>query len=246
VFFLLLAITAVAHVNSGSDSLVQVAGQVISAETKEPLAKAQVTLGSRGAKDVFELIATTDETGFFRFADVSPGVYKLTADKTGFLSTGYGETKPDTWGDRLRDIILRLSPAGSISGQVIDPDGEPAPRYEVVLWARHWRTKGEPSRASDQATTDRRGEYHFDNVLPDSYFVSAAPEFPNGPIGFRQVAVDAEGRSTTLRELRTFYPSTLSLASSRTENSNWSGSGADRSGHPGAQGPVTARDRKNS
>jgi len=183
--FLLLAIRAVAQVNSGSDSLVQVAGQVISAETKEPLAKAQVTLGSRGAKDVFELIATTDETGYFRFADVSPGVYKLTADKTGFLSTGYGETKPDdvgfllkiSKGDRLRDIILRLSPAGSISGQVIDPDGEPAPGYEVVLWARHRRAKGEPYRASDQATTDRRGEYHFDNLLPDSYFVSAAPEF---------------------------------------------------------------------
>jgi hypothetical protein len=57
--FLLFAIRGIAQVNSGSDSLAQVSGQVISAETNEPLAKAQVTLGPHATKDPFELIATT-------------------------------------------------------------------------------------------------------------------------------------------------------------------------------------------
>jgi hypothetical protein len=154
---------------------------------------------------------------------VSPGDCDLIANKRGFLSAEYGGTNPldpgfllkISGGDRLRDIILRLSPAGSISGQVIDPDGEPAPGYEVVLWARHRRAKGEPYKVSDEATTNRRGEYHFDDLMPDRYLVSTSPALSYSTAPMRQIMVDAFGSPTKLRELRTFYPSAFSIAAAQ-------------------------------
>ncbi len=77
-----------------NEKLGLVEGRVIHAVTGEPISKAHVTLGSYAAGDDFEMIATTDEAGHFRFADVTPGVYKLISDKAGFLPGGYGEVKP--------------------------------------------------------------------------------------------------------------------------------------------------------
>jgi hypothetical protein len=119
-------------------------GTVVNALTKEPVRKAQVALElSEGAHNS-EMVATTDETGHFRFADVKAGRYELKAEKSGFLDGSYGQTKADEEGslvkvgngDHVQDLKILLFPGGVISGRVLDADGDPVSGDEIVLWTR--------------------------------------------------------------------------------------------------------------
>ncbi len=198
--------------------LTLVEGRVVNASTGEPLAKAEVTLGSYEGAQTFELVASTDAQGVFRFAGVAPGNYKLTADKTGFLAGGYGEIEADDppslltirAGARLPDLTLKLWPAGTISGRVLDADGEPVSGRQVTLWTKRRKRNSEPNRPADDTTTDLAGEYRFEGMLPGIYYVST--EQQTTVAGGRQVHVDQDGHPSKLHDLKTFYPGVLRLA----------------------------------
>ena len=214
---LLILAAAAQQAGSGNAKLTFVQGRVVNASTGEPLGKAQVTLGSYEGAQTFELVASTDAQGVFRFAEVAPGGYKLTADKTGFLPGGYGEIAADDppslltigTGDRLPDLTLKLRPAGSISGRVLDANGEPLPGRQVTLWTKHRKRNSEPNRPADDTTTNLAGEYRFEGMLPGIYYISTEQQtiLTSG----RQVQVDQDGHPSKLHDLKTFYPAVLRL-----------------------------------
>ncbi len=120
-------------------------------------------------------------------------------------------------GDHFQDVVLRLFPAGLVSGQVLDTDGDPLPGYEVVLWERNSRRKDAVARTADQTTTDHDGQYRFDGLMPGTYYVSAEPPDSTGPAASTtQVFVDSAGKPTNLHDYRTFFPSMLSLAAAQS------------------------------
>lgn len=219
--FLFASVVAAQQTTSQPSTLGLIEGRVVHAFTGEPIRKAHVTLESSATEHDSALVATTDETGHFQFAGVDQGVYRLTAEKTGFVGGSYGQATYEdastllkvSAGDNVRDLTLRLFPAGAISGRVLDPDGDPAPGYEVVLWARHARRRNIPYTASDQTTTNQVGEYRFEGLMPDTYYVSASKE--SSGLAVREIPVDGEGRTTKLHELDTFYPAALSLLESQ-------------------------------
>ncbi len=196
-----------------------VEGRVVFAATGEPIRKAHVSLGSTN-EDNFELVATTDEAGHFRFVEVGPGSYKLLADKGGFLPGTYGQVEHEdpesllkvSAGDQVRNIVLRVFPASAISGRILDSDGDPIPGHEVVLWIRRSRKKNAQIQTTNQTTTDHDGQYRFGGLLPGTYYVSSDPANDNSPAAsIRQVFVDSSGKPTNLHDYRTFFPSSLSL-----------------------------------
>ena len=216
---LLGSFVAAQQAGSPNVKLTLLEGRVVRASTGEPLGKAEVTLGSYEGAQNFEWVASTDAQGVFRFADVAPGSYKLTADKTGFLAGGYGEVEADDppslltigAGDGLPDLTLKLSPAGSISGRVLDVDGEPLPGRQVTLWTKHRKRNSEPNRPADDTTTNLAGEYRFDGMLPGIYYISTEQQ-ATGLSSARQLPVDHDGHPSKLHDLKTFYPGVLRLA----------------------------------
>ena len=88
--FLLARLLLARQPTPQTDQLASLAGTVVLATSKEPVHKS--------ARDPRFIRRTSDETGHFRFADVKPGRYKLTVEKSGFLDGAYGGSEPEDEG----------------------------------------------------------------------------------------------------------------------------------------------------
>src|SRR5450432_4318230 len=74
----------------------RIEGQVVNAITGEPLKKASLILSPmqpRGG-DITPSSAMTDATGHFTISNITPGTYRLSAERTGFVRADYGATGP--------------------------------------------------------------------------------------------------------------------------------------------------------
>ena len=92
-------------------------GRVLQSKSGEPVKKAVVIL-RRGQESGTG--ASTDASGAFRFDDLEPGAYILSAERTGFTLDPESErsivnVKP---GPLESEVILKLIRTGAISGRV--------------------------------------------------------------------------------------------------------------------------------
>lgn len=145
-FLLLLHWEAAAHVPQATDTAKMqssekctVAGTVVRLDSGAVLKKATVVLRSPegGGKSVF---AITDDQGHFRFENIEAGSYSLDASHNGFVTSLYGQKKPKNPGanltlapgQKMTDVVFKLLRSASISGHVMDEDGEPLPYVQVT------------------------------------------------------------------------------------------------------------------
>ena len=99
--FLTFAVGIAAQQPSPDNQLASIDGAVVNAVSKEPVRKAHVTLSASDGSQNTQLVAITDEVGHFRFADLSPGRYRLSAQKSGFLDASYGANQLSQQGSLL-------------------------------------------------------------------------------------------------------------------------------------------------
>ena len=79
------------------------------------------------------LSATTDRGGKFSFKDLDEGAYTLAFESNGYVRQEYGQrTFPGNGstielspGQARRDLVVRMTPTGSVSGHIRDRDGQP-------------------------------------------------------------------------------------------------------------------------
>lgn len=213
--WLCLAMTgAIAQIGPSTNSTATIAGRVTTADGGSPVSKARVALSQYQHPSSIELVATTDNDGRFRFADIEPGAYSLFATKPGYLPGANGQQHYDDEGSILRanagqeisDISLRLFPASAIEGQVLDGDGDPASGWKVLLWSL--QSRNHRARIHDDVMTDREGRYHFETLQPGTYLVSAEPDSEDDD-STTQIRVDSAGKRTNLHDYRTFFPASL-------------------------------------
>jgi len=128
--------------------------------------------------------ATTDDQGKFLISDIDPGSYRVIAARNGFARQEYGQrslNRPGTLidireGQQVRDISFRLIPAGTISGRVMDTNGEPLPGITVQALRSTYDSTGKRAmQPASSARTNDLGEYRLYWINPGRYFVSANP-----------------------------------------------------------------------
>jgi protocatechuate 3,4-dioxygenase beta subunit len=174
-----------------NDQLATITGTVVSANTGEPLKKAYVTLSQKGSRGDdsgdHPLTATTDATGHFSIDKIPAGSYDLVVARANYLRSHYGQDQLDkpgamlslAPGQKVADLLFRLSRTAVITGKVVDEDGEPV-RGASVTTLLHTKVRGKPSiQRSDNEDTNDLGEYRIAGLDPGRYSVFAAP-----PIGY--------------------------------------------------------------
>lgn len=167
-----------------------VSGIVVDASSGDAVRKAVVRLTRQGTPAAWAILRT-DSSGRFRFDGLPAGKYALRATKAGVGTAIYGANSVRELGEfveltdgQTRDgLKLRFIHTGSISGKVLDADGDPVVGVAITLM-RAGRSLGERVLVNYRggASTNDRGEYRIASVDPGQYYpvVSAAFRGP-GP-----------------------------------------------------------------
>jgi protocatechuate 3,4-dioxygenase beta subunit len=126
--------------------------------------------------------ALTDDRGRFQIKDVDPGNYRIIAARNGFARQEYGQRSFNRSGtiisarpgQQVQDIELKLTPAPTISGRVVDMYGEPQPGITIQALRSTYDANGKRTLQQVQtARTNDLGEYRLYWLNPGRYFVSA-------------------------------------------------------------------------
>jgi protocatechuate 3,4-dioxygenase beta subunit len=167
-----------------SSPFAAISGVVLNDVTGAPIRRAVITLATFGETPL-EAVTFSESNGAFGFIAIPPGKYRLRADLDGFQPARFGASTssrpPGTLnlaaGDTRYGITFRLRPLGSISGVVLDADGDPLPNAEVRLLRAGWERLQPAYENEGWTSTDDRGRYRFQEVLPGQYIVMAAQRY---------------------------------------------------------------------
>jgi hypothetical protein len=132
----------------------------------------------------FPRSVSADMEGRYEFADVTPGDYRVTAGKPGYLSLEFGQQRafePGTVitiraGETLDRIDITLPPSGAISGRVVDANGDPVEGVSVALMQLQFagnRRALLPVAGVGRRRTNDQGRYRLYGVPPGRYTVMA-------------------------------------------------------------------------
>jgi hypothetical protein len=163
-----------------------ISGTVVEASSGDPVRKAVVTLTWQGTPRSW---ATTrsDGSGRFVFEGLPAGKYALRATKAGLGTAAYGANSVRELGDMITlgdsetraDLKLRFVRSGSISGRVVEPDGDPVSGSQVMM-LQAGRNLGERILVNYRGTgTNDRGEYKINGIEPGDYYLRCMPNGQN-------------------------------------------------------------------
>jgi protocatechuate 3,4-dioxygenase beta subunit len=199
-------------------------GTVVNAVTGEPLKKVHLTMRPLGAPNGVPYGTMTDNAGHFLMDDVDPGRYNFAASRNGFVTQTYsaqGSTNRNTLltltnGNKLKEIVFKLTPQGVISGRILDEDGEPLANVAVQCLRYGYQRGRRQLMGQNGGSTDDLGEFRLFGMPPGKYVISATyrsgdmfgPMAPERTVGTAQsVQAAEEGYATT------YYPNTTNAES---------------------------------
>jgi Carboxypeptidase regulatory-like domain len=207
-------------------------GFVVSSTTNKPIAGAQVSSfklpdrppGVTGGVIVSQLgggpldrpTATTDTSGHFVFSNVDPGTYQISATAEGYAQQQFapaanGQTGMNTSvtvaaGQAANNVVLHLTPGGTISGRVNGGSGEPLVGMDVQLVRSTYQVDGRRNLLQvGTVQTNDRGEYRLFWMPPGKYYLSvtASPLPRAGSLGLPS--------SANNKYPRTYYPGSTDI-----------------------------------
>ncbi len=199
-----------------------ISGRVIKAGTSEPIRKAKLTLaksnaaGDQDSEQFRESVS--DQNGDFRFEAVAPGTYSLYVERPGFtgdkrmLRFGTDVRKSVTVepGKNISDLVIALIPSATITGRVVDQDGDPMPHVSISALRYQYQRARRTLVPVQSGETDDRGEYRIFGLSPGSYFLSASPRAE--AVGVVPADSDPAKKTPKLRYPTTYYPGVLAQA----------------------------------
>jgi protocatechuate 3,4-dioxygenase beta subunit len=140
--------------------------------------------------------------GRFAFAGLLPGEYKVESSLPGSQMSCRADAVPAG----TVDLVLRPSGGTSLSGEVLDPEGEPA-SASVTAWRS--RESGSPprgpERARDRVSTRVRGRFHLD-LDPGIWWVAVRSDTWSAP---EPVRVDIRPGANRVGAIRLGRPASI-------------------------------------
>ena len=133
---------------------------------------ASVTVELKGA----DRSVTTGPGGTFSFRSIAPGSYTLIVSREGFVpdeDARGGVPITLAPGQSLKDIVIYMLPAPTISGVVYDPYGEPLAAALVQAHARLYTPYGPQVKVVKKVLTNDLGEFRLFWLNFGQYVVSA-------------------------------------------------------------------------
>lgn len=158
-------------------------GIVVSFGTDSPVGKADVELRPIGTPTPLPL-STTSGDGKFSFKNVPPGNYRLYVTRAnGYIPGEYGQRSPTgvgtpftlAPGQTLSGVRLGMAPTSSITGRILDADGDPIPYARVQALRVAYEEGQRVLIGARNASADDRGEYRIYSLPPGEYYVAARP-----------------------------------------------------------------------
>ena len=125
---------------------------------------------------------TTGNDGKFFFTDLGPGTYRVTVSANGYAAQQYGQLGPNlsgrpititAAGEQINNIVIALSPAAAVTGQITDENGQPAVDVPVQLLHVLYNPQGKIFQPITTSTANDRGEYRLDGIPPGRYYLVA-------------------------------------------------------------------------
>lgn len=158
-------------------------GRVVAGDTGRPLRRALVTIASVERPLERRTISTSADGGY-EMAELPAGRYTVSAGRSGYLTLGYGQTRPLEAGRPIqildRQIVERLDFAlprmSIVAGRVTDETGEPLAGARVLLMRQAYVDGGRRLAVADYGSTDSVGQFRIVGVSPGAYIVMATEQ----------------------------------------------------------------------
>jgi hypothetical protein len=149
-------------------------GSVVNSVTGEPILRAHVTLRHLSAQGQKLYGALTGPDGKFSVTTMPAGTYMVTAERTGFAARPGDQSQFKlSPGEAKAEVKLKLVPTGSITGRVLDSEGEP---IESVMVSAIM-----DGNTFSSSTTDEKGSFRLGGLIPEKYRLRAKPAPPPFP-----------------------------------------------------------------
>ncbi len=164
------AVAQLAVTPGGDEHRGSLEGAVTNAVTGEPIVRAHIVLHSQGpSQRTFGALTTAE--GKFSIENLPADKYFTEVQRVGFVApvprTAADNTVEVKAGEKkTRDF--KLSPVGSITGRVVDSDGEPVEGIHLAV-------EGRTNSPATYTVTDDHGSYRVGGLAPGRYLVRAAP-----------------------------------------------------------------------
>ena len=167
----------------------RISGVVVDALSGQPLTSAEVSL-LVGSTPPQEYVASqvSGPEGEFAFENLAAGKYTLNAQRRGYAPQAYLQHE-NYWtgitvgtGLNTSEIRFPLQPSASISGYVLDENGEAVRGASVMLLSQSIEEGKRATRMKESATSDDEGHFRFGHLLPGNYLVgvNAVPWYAGG------------------------------------------------------------------
>ena len=125
------------------------------------------------------LRATTDQDGFYRFTNLTPGSYSVSASAPAYViarKEPQSKTVLVSEDENVDNINFALVRGGVITGRVTDADGRPVIEQQISLYVAEnleKRSADTPMWSDRWVQTDDRGVYRIFGLSPGRYKVAA-------------------------------------------------------------------------
>ena len=156
-----------------------IGGVVVNANDSSPIRRAIVTLSTVEAQPQ-DAVAWSDANGRFSFGYLPAGRYQLRVIKDGYQAAVYGGEafrRPPAIiqladGQVRRDFIFRLQLINSITGVVLDEDGDPLRGVQVTAMTPSSQNQRRRLLPGAGAITDAAGHYRLTGLAAGRYAVA--------------------------------------------------------------------------
>ena len=181
---LLLMLVETAYIAQTPPASVE--GTVVELGTNTPLSKA--TLDLRSVTDTaVRYPAVTSDNGRFVIRNIPPGQYTVSASRTGYVRSQYGQRGPNgnaailtvEPGKSFSGVRISMMPSAAISGRVSDREGAAVANAQMHAWRVSYKDGQRVLIPVVSQITNDLGEYRLFGLPAGQYYVSAQPEPPS-------------------------------------------------------------------